>query len=400
MHHRRHLRFLLLTAAVAFAPLSAAQAQNIDAALERFKTLFKDQGIELEWSNANISGDDVVLEGVTIGTAEERIPFANIELEDISEDEEGYRIESISVAEFEVEGDAPAEGGEKFSISATGIGMQGVLLPNDNVRDNYGGFIFYENANLDDFRMFSDDLELFSMSNIAVAVTPSEDDTPMIYSGVVDSFSLDLSLAKDSEQWPIIQALGFERITGSMESTGTWNPKDGRLDLLRNTFTVDDAGTFGLAFDVSGYTPELIAALRDIQKKIAENPEENSETQGFAALGLMQQMNFHRAEISFEDDSLTNKVLELVAKMQSMKPGDIAAMAKGAVPFMAAQLGNQEFTSSATQAVSKFLDKPEVIRVVAEPADGVPFALIMAEGMSTPKNLLKTLNVTVSADKE
>ena len=69
------------------------------------------------------------------------------------------------------------------------------------------------------------------------------------------------------------------------------------------------------------------------------------------------------------------------------------------LPFVLAQLNNSELTTQATQAVSAYLDNPKSIRIVAEPAQPVPFALIMAGAMSNPADLTKTLSVKVYANE-
>lgn len=391
-NRRRQTRLLLLSAAIVMAPLTSAQAQGVDAALERFKVLFEDQGISINWKNARISGDDAVLEDVTLATAEDEFGVSNISFEDIVDDPEGYRVASISMDDISVDGE------ENFSLSVRGIGMNDILLPNDNVRDNYGGFIFYERAHIDDIRVYNGDTEVVALTDSSVTVTPASPGSPMTYRGLVDHFSLDLSMAEGSEQWPIIEALGYQRMTGKIESSGTWDPENGQLELTANNFTVDNAGTLGFSFNLGGYTRELVASLREIQKTFAENPEGDNSAQGLAMLGLMQQMGFKQAELSFADDSLTGKVLELVAQMQGMSKSDVVAIAKGAVPFAVAQLGSSDFTTAATRAVSTFLDDPKNIRITAKPANEVPFALIMAEGMSTPQGLIKTLNVTATAN--
>lgn len=389
---RRHIRFLLLSAAVVAAPLSAAQAQDVNAALERFKALWEEQGMAIEWENAAISGDDAVLENVTVTSAGEDFEVSNIAFEDISDDPEGYRVRSITMDDFEVEGE------DGFYAAVSGIGMNNVLMPNDDVRDNYGGFIFYEKAHVDDARISVDGVDVASMTNAQITITPPVSGAPISYTGSVEKFFVDLSLAKDSEQWPIIEALGYQQISGSIKSSGKWNPQDGDFELTETNITINDAGTLGMSFTLGGYTRELIASLREIQQQMADDPEADSTAQGMAALGLMQQMSFRSAEISFTDDSLTSKVLELVAQMQGMSKTDVAAIAKGAVPFAVSQLGDSDFTASTTQAVSAFLDNPKVIRITAKPANDVPFALIMAEGMSTPQGLIKTLNVKVTAN--
>jgi hypothetical protein len=83
-----------------------------------------------------------------------------------------------------------------------------------------------------------------------------------------------------------------------------------------------------------------------------------------------------------------------------MKPEDIANQAKAIVPFLTAQLNNPELSAEITAAVSKYLDDPQSIEVVAAPPAPVPFALIAAGAMSTPLDLPKTLGVSVIANED
>jgi hypothetical protein len=117
-------------------------------------------------------------------------------------------------------------------------------------------------------------------------------------------------------------------------------------------------------------------------------------------LGLLQQLTFNSASIRFDDDSLTNKVLDYVGKQQGMSGKDIANQAKAIVPFGMAQLNNPELTAQVTAAVSAYLDSPKSIEISAEPASPVPFALIMAGAMANPADLTKTLGVTVNANED
>lgn len=388
---RRHLRLLALTAAFAAAPFGAAYAQTVEAALERFKSLVEDQGIKVEWASADISGDDAVLVGVSVGTDDGMLPLGNVQFENVSRVDDGYRVELIAMD------DVFFDDGEGNRFTMNGMSMGSVLLPDDAVRDSYGGTFFYENAEVASISVSVEDTEVFTLSDAHTTISRPESGA-MDFTAVVEEFTVDLSLAEDSEQYPIIQALGYETLSGYIESEGSWNQTSGRLELTRNEISIVDAGTIGFTVDLGGYTPAFIAALRELQQQMAANPDGDTSAQGFAVLGLMQQLIFHSAEIAFTDDSLTNKVLELVAQMQGMGKADIANMAKAAVPFALAQLGNPDFTTQTTQAVSKFLDDPQALRIRAAPAEPRPFALLMAEGMSTPQALINTLNVRVTAN--
>jgi hypothetical protein len=69
------------------------------------------------------------------------------------------------------------------------------------------------------------------------------------------------------------------------------------------------------------------------------------------------------------------------------------------LPFALAQLNDPELTTQVTQAVSAYLDDPQSLFIRAIPGAAVPFAMIMAEAMTAPQNLPKSLGVTVVANE-
>lgn len=381
------------TTIIAAMPLSQAFAQTVDAALERLKALVEDQGAKIEWASADISGADAVLVDVKVGTADDMAPIGNVTLTGISETDDGYLVNEISMDRYFV------DDGEGSSVTVEGVGMTGVVLPDEDAVDGYGGFLFYDTADVGSIVVNTGGKDVFTLSDLHVEVTAPEDGNPMEFTGAAEGFTVDLSAIEDPQQKQILQALGYEQMEGYFEIAGSWDPEDGLMSLSQYDMAVVDAGTLGFTFEIGGYTKDFIASLRELQKQMAANPDADSSAQGLAMMGLMQQLTFHSADISFADDSLTNKVLEFVAQMQGAKPADIANQAKAVLPFVLAQLNNAELTTQASQAVSAYLDDPQSIRIAAEPASPVPFALIMAGAMSDPMSLTKTLGLGVFANE-
>jgi hypothetical protein len=389
----RHARLLAATTLLAAMPLGAAWAQNVDAALDRLKAMVEEQGTKIEWASADITGADAVLVDVTVGTAEQMVPIGNVTLSGISDTDTGYLVNSIAMDRYFV------DDGAGSTVTVEGVEMTGVVIPNEGEEDAYGGFVFYETADVGAVNVTTMGKEVFTLADMHFEVTKPEGGNPMDFAGAAESFTIDLSVIEDPQQKQILQALGYEQLEGYMELAGSWQPEDGRMSLSQYDLAIVDAGTIGFTFDLGGYTPDFIASLRELQQQMAASPDGDNSAQGLAIMGLMQQLTFHGADISFSDDSLTNKVLEFVAQMQGMKASDIANQAKAVLPFALAQLNNPELTSQASQAVSAYLDNPQTLRIVAEPAEPVPFALIMAGAMSDPMSLTKTLAVGVYANE-
>ncbi len=385
------MRVLALSALLASTALSGAYAQVANEAAERLKVLMEQQGTTLSWDSVDIDGDNAVLVGVQVEAGGQKEALGDLTMNGISQTDDGYRIDEVLF-------DSLSFGDDDGSVDIEGVEMSGVLLPNDAKLDQFGGTVFYETAEVGSVVFTQDGNEIASMEGLVTEMTAPVDGKAMEYSGSVETFSVDLSIVEDPQQAAIIKALGYEQLSGSLGFAGDWQPSDGRFTMSQFDFAIDDAGTFGITVDLGGYTPQFLASLRDLQTQMAANPESDNSAQGLAMLGLMQQLTFHRAEISFNDDSLTNKVLEFVAQSQGAQPSDIANQAKAVVPFAMGQLGNPDLTMQATQAVSAYLDNPQSLRISAVPASPVPFALIAAAAMSAPAELTKTLGVTVSAN--
>ena len=390
---RMHIKTFTLSALLALVPLAGASAQTVEEAAERLKAYAADQGLQIEWDRINVEGADATLVGVRGGMEGTVVPIGDISLIGVSRDDKGYRIERISMNSYYTTDEE-----EEASFSMFDIAMGKVLLPDEALRDSYGGFMFYETAKVQEAKLTLGGVEVFTLRDLHFEMTEPSDGEAMEFTGAAEGFTLDLSLMEDEDQLAVVQALGYEQVEGYLEMAGSWNPQDGRTALSQFDVTVADAGTFGMSFDLGGYTPALIGSLREMQKQIAANPDADNSAQGLAILGLLQQLSFHGAEIAFADDSLTGKVLDFVARNQGMQPSDVANQAKAVVPFALAQLNNPELAMQAAQAVSAFLDDPQSLRVSAVPAQPVPFALIMATAMSTPTELTKSLNVSVSAN--
>lgn len=394
-YRTRFLKLALSTALLGL-PLQAAWAQDADAVAERFRTLMTRQGVDVSWSNVSGDADEMVLDGVAFAVPgeEERFQLGKLTFEDISEEDGGYHIGSITTEPYQFNKD-------KLSIDISAMSFNGVLLPAADNADPVKSIPFYESTELESVEVKLAGKPLFSLANASGEMTPPTDGKPMEFSGAVKNFTADLTIVEDPASKAVIEGLGYQTISGSAEMAGTWQPTDGRMALTQHDITVDDAGTLGVTFDIGGYTPSFMQSVQDLQKKIANQPDDaDKSAQGLAMLGLMQQLTFHGASIRFDDDSLTGRVLDYFAKQQGVKPQDIANQAKAILPFLTAQLNNPELSGQITAAVNTFLDDPESLQITAAPPAPVPFALLAAGGMTSPLELPKTLGVSVRANSE
>lgn len=398
--HRSTFRKLALSSFLIALPLNSAFAQDTAAFADRFKAALAGQGITIDW--ARISGDaaHMVLEGVTLNPVAEKdkLPIGDIALDGVSEADGGYTVQTLTTKPF-------TRTEDKAELSLSPIVIRDLTVPPENATGPTGSLVFYKSMEIASFTAKVADKTAFSMDNLAINITPPTDGDAMEFSGSAEKFSADLTLAEDPKSREMIEALGYQNITGNFEMAGSWLPSDGRMELSQYDITVDNAGTLGVTFDLGGYTMDFVKSLQDMQKKMADQPEgadksADKSAQGMAMLGLMQQLTFNSTSIRYDDDSLTNKVLAYVGKQQGMSAKDIANQVKAIIPFGMAQLQNPELTAQVSAAVGKFLDDPQSLEISAEPPSAVPFALIMAGAMTNPYDLTKTLGVTVTANED
>ncbi len=392
---RSTLQKLALSTFLFTLPLNAALAQDT-AVADRLKAVLAAQGIDIAWTG--VTGDDssMVLQGVSVKPASEKeaLTIGDVKLEGVTPANGGYDIATVSTSAFEHSQDG-------VTLNLTPVVIHDMTVPADGSTGPLGSLMMYKSAQLENMTVKVADKTAFSMNGLDIQITPPADGKALEFSGTTEKFNADLSLVDDPKSKEVIDALGYQNISGTFNMAGTWQPADGKMELSKYDISVDNAGTLGMTFNLGGYTLDFVKSLQDMQKKMAAQPEgADSSAQGMAMLGLLQQLSFNSASIRFDDDSLTNKVLDYVGKQQGMSGKDIANQAKAIVPFGMAQLNNPELTAQVSAAISKFLDDPKSLEISAEPPASVPFALIMAGAMSNQLDLPTTLGVSVKANED
>jgi hypothetical protein len=391
-----HFRPLRTVALCAFLlPVAGgASALDADAISERLKTAFANQTLDFDWQSAELDGDTLTLEGVTINPdGQTRIDVGTITLEGIEEDDGDYTVETVTLPSF-------TDSREGITMEFSGMTITGLELPDVDPASPEASVMAYESATIDRVSFGAAGAEVFTLTGFAVEMDPREEGDPVAFSGSAQNIRADLSTVLDGQSLAVMDEMGYTQFEGSMEMAGSWSPTDGRTALDTFDITIADAGTIGLAFEVSGYTPAFMKALQDMQRQSAAQPGGQMDAaQSMAMLGLMQQLTFIRAEISFDNDQLTERALDFMADQQSVERGDVAGQAKAMLPFVLMQLNDPAFTASVSSAVSAYLDDPQNLTIRAAPAAPVPMALLAAGAMSAPQALIQQLNVTVTANE-
>src|SRR4029078_5074363 len=102
-----------------------------------------------------------------------------------------------------------------------------------------------------------------------------------------------------------------------------------------------------------------LAELQKLEGETQPNPS--------IFMPLVQGIQVSRFTFRFEDQSITKKVIPLLAKMQGMDEATMVANAGAMLQLGLAELKNPTFTQKAVEAINAFLKDPRSLTILAKP---------------------------------
>ncbi|MBE7185174.1 MAG: hypothetical protein INR68_12325 [Methylobacterium mesophilicum] len=393
------LRLLSVTTALVVLPSQFASAQDATKFGDDLKAALTKQGIKAEWTNIEQNGSQLVLKGVSFGLPEgaaagatKSKPIGDVTMDGVTEQGGGYKVGKVSFPTY-----STTEQGVTFDMN--GVSITGLDIPAAGETDPLKNLMLYDAADVGKIAFTANGTEMFSLANLNVKLDRATQGA-FGFVGRAEKFAANLGAIPDPRTKQVVDALGYQNIDGFLEMAGSWKTDTGALKLSQYDLTVNNVGKLGLTFDMDGYTPAFIQSVQDLQKKMAAQPAgADNSAQGLAMLGLMQQLKYAGMSIRFDDQSLTQKVIDYVAKQQNVKPADIVNQAKAIVPFALAQLQMPDLAKQVSDAVNAYLDDPKSLEIVSRPSAPVPVAQLAGSATGNPVDMLKQLGLSVSANQ-
>lgn len=387
-------RLLISTAAAStllFSLTAGANAEvSAEAVVDGLKRQLELQGMDFDAASAELRGNDVVLSGVTVTptSAENKFTIDQILLEGVEDAGNGaFTVSRAGMPAFSNEKDG-------YTVAFEGAVLEGCFIAGPNETDPIAKGGFCRNYEVGGLTVAKSSTPVFELEGVSVAMSPYEAGGTMEYDVKVKDFTVDFTQVDDPKAKATMGELGYQTLTGRVNATGQWDAGTGDASMSQ-AIILDDAAALNIDIAVGGYTPELIAAMQEMNKQMQG---QSDQAQGLAMMGLMQQMQIGNITIELIDDSATGKILDFVAKQQGSTREGVVAMAKGTLPFALAQLQNPEFAASVTAAVGAFLDSPGSLKIAAVPAAPVPVAQIVGAAMAAPQSVIGVLNIKVTAN--
>lgn len=395
MKLRNTRQFLFASAAVLMCSAPAFALDGADV-LKKINAAYNVQGAEIAAKSVTVDGSNVTLTGVTFGQPADptkQIPVGNVMLEGVEEANGGYTVETMKFDNVNYKQ-------ENVTISASDIYMSGLVIPGNTNTGKLDSMLFYDEAHSGPVTVTVDGKEAFSLAETKGTMTKSDDNNTVGFDLNATGFKADLSGVADPKTKDAIDKLAVQKLAGEMTMSGSWEVASGTIDIEEYALDLDNVGRLNMAFGFSGYTLDFIKSMQEAVKAQAANPnkEQADQAASLAMLGLMQQLSFINAEVSFEDDSITKRAIDYTASQQGMTGEQLSQTIKGMVPLMMASLNVPELQNAVSAAVNAYIDNPKNFTISAAPEKPVPFPMIMGAAMGAPNTLPGVLGVTVSAN--
>jgi len=363
-----------------------ALALDGDDFATKLNAAYTAQGGEVTFAAIETDGSDITLKQTKfIAAGRPTMEVGDLIFEDVSETGDGgYTVELVTIADIDT-----TEDGTRVQV--TDIELTGLKVPADPTAEGIDSILFYDGFSTGPVTVSKDNLDVFKLASADVDVSRMAGDSGFGITLAVNGIAVDVKGIDDRKAQKTLNDLGFEKLNGSLVMDASWELASGRLHVPEYALTLDDIGKLNITVDVSGYTMDFAKTMGEAQKA-------GSDKQGMMMMGLMQQLTFTSATISFDDASLTGRLLEYAGKQQGVTGAQMAQAAKGMLPLVVGQLGIPALQNQIIAAGNVYLENPKNLTVSAKPASPVPFPQIMGAGMGDPRQLVDLLNVQITAN--
>lgn len=195
----------------------------------------------------------------------------------------------------------------------------------------------------------------------------------------IHGLAVDPQAITDQEAKDMLAQLGYDKLALDFDLSFVHAVDSQRLSIRKAAIGADTAGRLTLTADLGGI-PQISPS----------NPA--------VALAAAQTATLEKLELRYEDASLANRVIKMMAKEQQV---DEAAMKAGLIESLNEQKAAMAHSPISVQAVDSiiaFLGEPKSLTVKAQPAQPVALQQLMTES-DNPDSLADAVKLTVSANK-
>jgi len=193
----------------------------------------------------------------------------------------------------------------------------------------------------------------------------------------IDDLDIATSSLQPARARGLVAALGYDRIRADTSFSLNWREADGTVNLDDFRLDIENFGNTTASIVLAGLTREAI---------------ERSD----GAAGLISDLLFDRASVTFEDKSVVERSLSMRADLLKIPLDRLRQQLAGALPLMLAFVGNPEKVKEIVPVLQSFIKTPGTLTIEAAPEPPVPVAAIEDAARSRPQSLPGMLGITIT----
>ncbi|WP_041597577.1 hypothetical protein [Brucella ceti] len=388
-------RILVASTALSLVFGSAAMAADANAVANRIKALYAKQGGELSFSGVKANGADIILEGASLKlptVSEDETVLGDVTLQNVEDTPDGsYTIKQITVPDLVFNGKEEKNGRAEIK----GLSMQNVFIPSETTKGPLDSMVLYDKTKIDEVHFGAPGKNGTTLKGIDVTFEKGGKN-PLAPFGM-NTLDASASLTFEKGGKNPLAPFGMNTLDASLNSKGSWSPKTGDASLDQLEIKAPELGTIDITGNLGGYDLAFMEAVHKTQEAMSK-ADADKDASGRAVLVLAEQLNLKNLTIRFNNDMLTQKLLDYFAKQQGTDAKTLAEQVKMMVPLLATQLKNPEFTQQLKTAADKYFTDPKSLTISASPDQPVTFASIFATASLDPTKIIQLLKISVDAD--
>ena len=181
---------------------------------------------------------------------------------------------------------------------------------------------------------------------------------------------------------PIIDKLGYTQLDFALEGVSSLDTSAQIVALDKMQLTLKDGGALNFTAKMGNIKDEFLGTLL---------PNEQAEN--------LLQASIIGADLTFTDNSLIKRILEVGAMLTGSTPEAMQAQAVAGASFFALQLGDPKVAQQVSKALSTFLEKPENLSIRLTPPEPVVIGTLQASAQQGPAALIKVLGAEMLANQ-
>jgi len=217
-----------------------------------------------------------------------------------------------------------------------------------------------------------------SLANYELEIGESIGLMPTLIRLGMDNLKMPAALVDDRDAQELLAALGIENIDVSYSTRLDWDVDAKTISLSDSGISLADAGEVNLEASLGGIEEDMFMGPPDPEK-------------------MMGQVSLRSMAISYEDNSLFEKLVAFGAEQMGGTPDDLKGMMKLQSGMMLGQFGESEALTKLSNAIASFVDNPGRFAVSLNPDEPRLLAELMGLAMMNPAMIADVLKLDAVA---